>query len=561
MRAPIGQKIRNLRKARGFSQSGMARSVGISPSYLNLIEANKRDVGGALLQRIAAQMGIPLDELTGDSEQRMIADLTEAFLDPALGGTGLSESDARDLVAAQPQAAAALHALYRRYLDALASAEVYANRLRADPLLAELLHQMLSHITAVRSSAEILNDEADLSEPERQRFGAAISRESRSLSDVAMTLIRQFDREAVSHRSVTPMREVDDLINDEQNYFPALEDAAGELIRNAAVTGQLDETRLVEHLESRFGVRVLRGTSGGDRPGGAGQVHYDADEKVLWFQANTMASTRQFQLARLYGELAAEGVLSALIDDTRLTTADSRRLAYRALSSYLAGAMLMPYEAMYERAEAARYDVDFLAQSFGTSFEQVAHRIVSLKRHGQAGVPFGFLRADPAGRLTKQFPLPGLLLPNAGHACPLWTIYSAFRSPGAVTRQIARFPDGSRYLFIAKTSARRAATYRDQPFYTAIMLACDALEADRTIYGQGLALGDDDMDTLVGPACRLCTRRDCAYRQEEAMPGLDGHKDVRAPFTRDDFERDAAPNRSSTPAPRADGAELGESVK
>ena len=56
MRAPIGFRISNRRKSLKISQAALARLVGISPSYLNLIENNKRDVGGALLQR--AQQGL-----------------------------------------------------------------------------------------------------------------------------------------------------------------------------------------------------------------------------------------------------------------------------------------------------------------------------------------------------------------------------------------------------------------------------------------------------------------------------------------------------------------------
>ena len=59
MRAPIGFRISNRRKSLKISQAGLARLIGISPSYLNLIENNKRDVGGTLLQRVALHLGIP----------------------------------------------------------------------------------------------------------------------------------------------------------------------------------------------------------------------------------------------------------------------------------------------------------------------------------------------------------------------------------------------------------------------------------------------------------------------------------------------------------------------
>src|SRR5690606_2968148 len=101
---------------------------------------------------------------------------------------------------------------------------------------------------------------------------------------------------------------------------------------------------------------------------------------------------------------------------------------YRAMASYLAGAMVMPYARILEDAERQHYDIDILGHQYTASFEQVAHRFVTLRRRGEEGVPFGFLRADPAGRLTKHFPLPGLLLPGSGHGCPLWPIYEAIRT-------------------------------------------------------------------------------------------------------------------------------------
>ena len=56
MRAPIGFRISNRRKSLKISQAALARLVGISPSYLNLIENNKRDIGGALLNRVATRL-------------------------------------------------------------------------------------------------------------------------------------------------------------------------------------------------------------------------------------------------------------------------------------------------------------------------------------------------------------------------------------------------------------------------------------------------------------------------------------------------------------------------
>lgn len=537
MRSPIGLKIRNLRKSLDFSQSGFAKKVGISPSYLNLIEANKRDVGGTLLQRIAANLNVELELLTGDREQRLIADIEELFSDPLLESLNLGPDDARNLVATNPDAAVALFRVYRGFLDARAQAVAMSNRLQSDPLFSQLLHQMLSQITAVRSAAEILQEVPDLEPDQRQRFHNSVSREARALSDVAQALIGEFDRETVQHHSVTPMREVDDLINDEQNYFPSLEELGESLRSEVLQYGAFGEVSLERALRVKFDVKVQRSAEAQTRSGTTpGQYWYDQEARTIFFQGNSTMSTRQFQLARLYSEMSGEEALMALAQDNRLTSSTSRRLVYRALGSYLAGAVCLPYAPFLDDARANKYDIDFLSQKYTASFEQVAHRLVTLKAPDQQGIPFGFLRSDPAGRLTKQFPLPGLQLPNAGHACPLWAIYGAFRRPNEVVRQLVAYPDGSRYLFIAKSSSKRAAAYAQAPFFTSVMLACDILHADKTIYGEGLALNNAALDVPVGPTCHMCIRRDCEVRQEEVLASVDSTHEVRTPLVHKKFD-------------------------
>ncbi len=530
MRAPIGLRISSKRRALGISQASLARRAGISASYLNLIERNKRHVGGSLLIRLAEALELDVGELSGDAEHRLIAELEEALADPVLAGVG--ELPAHELVAQRPAAALAIARLHRAYQTAQADADDYADRLRADPLLAQLLYRVLSGITAVRSTAEILDEVSDLDEGERRRFVAAIARETKGLSEVARGLVGQFDVEAKARR-LSPARELDDLIFDNANYFPSLEVAAAGLRREVETEGDFGETALATILGRRFGVKVVRSPSleAGDQ-GFPGQYRYDAAARTMLFQTSASAATRQFQLAHLFAELAAAPAIEELSTAPELTSDAARRLAYRALGSYVAGAMVFPYDPFLRDAEVLRYDIDALQQVYGASFEQVAHRLVTMRKPGAQGVSFGFLRSDPAGRLTKHFPLPGLPMPNAGHACPLWAIYAAFRTPGQAVRQVAQFPDGSRYLFVARAQSRRVAKYTDRAIHTSIMLACDVLQADRTVYGAGLPLGDPSLDVPVGSSCRLCPRRDCAERQEEAHDPAGRLGPVRTPLVR-----------------------------
>ncbi len=514
MRAPIGLRIRNYRKTKGLSQAALAKSVAISASYLNLIEANKRNVGGTLLHRIAAELDVSLHDLTGETELHLINELREAFADPLLAAHELGPQNAHEIVAQLPHMAQALHTCYRGYLQASASASAFANRLQSDPLFSQLLHQMLSRITAIRSASEILQDIPDVSFEQRADFYSSIHEESRALSDLARSLIAQFDQDVEQHHSITPLREVNDMIVRRKNHFPELEDAARRLQESMLENAVASEETLGDILLKRFSVRIERDVNMTNAiPGTTEPYIFDAAASTIRFAASTNAATRRFQLARRLGILTQRQLIQDMCaTDPHLTSPDARNLAFSALISYFAGALILPYDTFLQAARNSLYDVDFLARHFSASFEQIAHRLVTLRKPGHEGIPFGFLRADPSGYLTKQFPLPGLLMPSAGHACPLWAIYRSLRTPGEVIRQTVSFADGSRYLFIAKTSAKRVATFNDHPVFSAVMLACNLMHADKTVYARGLQLENEKTDTAVGPSCNLCVRDACPHR-------------------------------------------------
>lgn len=507
MRAPIGIQIRRRRTALKISQAALARAVGISPSYLNLIENNKRVVGGRLLLRIAERLNIDIDRLSGDAEQRTIQALEELLTDPVLSDMEMDAASVRDLVARHPEAAIAITRLHRAYVDSIADMEAYANRLKSDPLLSHMLHQVLNRIAAIRSSAEILSSVADLTAPERERFLGTINNEAQDLTGVLRKLVSYFDQTSSRQKNISPLRELEDAIIAANNHFPKLEDLALLLRQDIQSGGPPSESDLSHALSERFGISCRIGEEF------TGQHTFDPETKRLGFSVSTTAATRRFQMCRLYAEHAARELLDDETGRLGLTSEEALRMAHRALSSYVAGAMVMPYDAFLNDAEDRQYDIDLLGHIYEASFEQVAHRLVTLRKKGADGVPFGFLRADAAGRLTKRFPLPGLVLPALGHGCPRWPIYTA-PSTGTIVRQIAEFTSGSRYLLIAKTVAKRVSAYQEQPVRFTIMLACDVLHADRTIYGRGLDLHGTTNRVLVGPSCPLCTRDHCEHRQE-----------------------------------------------
>ncbi len=241
----------------------------------------------------------------------------------------------------------------------------------------------------------------------------------------------------------------------------------------------------------------------------ARQHQYVEAERELRFGASAAVSTRVFQMARLYASKAAADAIEDAVGTMELNSDEARDLARNAMSSYVAGALMMPYERFLADAEELRYDIDVLGRLYGASFEQIAHRLVTLRRRGAEGLPFGFLRTDRAGRLSKRFPLPGLALPASGYGCVLWPIYRAFAESGYV-RQVAEFPNKARYLLLARAVTKQAPGYGvEAPTYS-IMLACDVVHADRTVYARGLDLSHQP--ALVGPSCLLCPRQECSHR-------------------------------------------------
>ena len=219
-------------------------------------------------------------------------------------------------------------------------------------------------------------------------------------------------------------------------------------------------------------------------------------------------------IARLGAPLAAEAELAASAVALSPQAADSVRAV---LNAYLAGALLMPYEAFHSAAQTLRYDIDHLAGRFNTSFEQVCHRLVTLRRPGSGGVRFGFLRSDAAGHITKRVALPGLPLPGRGTACPLWAVFVAFQTPGSLVRQLVRFPGGDRYLMLARAIEKERPDYGMPRRFMSVMLMCESLHVSQLVYGDGLDLSERAPCVPVGQTCRVCVRQACAHRQEASI--------------------------------------------
>lgn len=231
-----GSRIREQRMAAALRQADLARSVGISPAYLNLIEHNKRRIGGKLVVDLARELGVEPASLTEGAADALVAELTDAASRrPAATARRGAAAPAAELERAEEFAGrfpgwAGLVASQARRVDELERlAEALSDRLAHDPHLAASLHEVLSAVTAIRSAASILA-EPDIDADWRARFLRNVGEESRRLSESAEGLVAWLDAgDTLAERPLSPVDELGAFVAEAGYHFASLEaPAAGE---------------------------------------------------------------------------------------------------------------------------------------------------------------------------------------------------------------------------------------------------------------------------------------------------------------------------------------------
>ncbi|KQS90980.1 MULTISPECIES: helix-turn-helix domain-containing protein [unclassified Rhizobium] len=111
-----GARVRRIRNGLSLTQTAMAEALGISPSYLNLIERNQRPLTVQLLLKLASVYKVDLDELQGEATGS-VAQLREMFADPLLSGELPGDQELIEVAEAAPNAATGILKLYRAYRE------------------------------------------------------------------------------------------------------------------------------------------------------------------------------------------------------------------------------------------------------------------------------------------------------------------------------------------------------------------------------------------------------------------------------------------------------------
>ena len=447
-----GTRIRSLRRREGLTQADLAKRLSVSPSYINLIENNRRPLSANLLLKLAREFKLDLGDFTAGDDGRVAADLVEAFGDPALvsgaghGEDSPSKEELVELATSMPTVANAVLNLYRAYRASRQSAE---------------------------SIAERVNNGGS---------GTTIA--------------------------ANPTEEVNDLIQRRGNFFESIEAAAEALWSSAGLRSGEIYQQLIDHLAREHHIETVMVTATDD----AAMRRFDAERGVIRLNEVMPPRSRRFQLAHQIGLLTCSELLDSIAAEDELSGGEARSLLRVVLANYFAAAVLMPYEPFRKAAVEVRYDLELLAHRYQTSFEQVCHRLTSLRRPGAEGIPLHFVRVDVAGNITKRFTASGYRLPRFSGACPRWNVHDAFLTPGIFRIQLARMPDGVVYFCVARTVQRATGGYNQPHVVHSIGIGCQVEHARDVVYADGVNLDALDAATPVGVTCRTCDQRDCEQR-------------------------------------------------
>ena len=213
--ALTGTKLRERRMAAGLLQADVAARAGISASYLNLIEHNRRKVTAEVMERLADALQIDRSALIDGKDAALVEDLRAAVArGGASGEPGPEVERVEDFVDRYPGWAALLAALHLRGLALERAVEALNDRMTHDPHLSQSLHELLSSLSAVRATAAILAETPDLEPDWAARFHRNLHQDSERLAAGAEALVGFLDAgQGIEEQGIAaPQEEVEDWL-------------------------------------------------------------------------------------------------------------------------------------------------------------------------------------------------------------------------------------------------------------------------------------------------------------------------------------------------------------
>lgn len=442
-----GPRIRRVRTQLGLTQANMAEQLGISPSYLNLIERNQRPLTVQLLLKLSTKYEIDLKELQGDESGQTNEALKEVFSDPLLAGEVASDSELIEAADSVPNLVSGLIHLYRAYKES------------TDKL------STLSHLMSDDSKAHIVA------------------------------------------QSRLPLDEVRDHLQSHPYYFPTLDEAATTL--NSALGASDDMfTSLKTYIlnDRQISVKVLPVHTMADQ-----SIRYDRHSQRIFLSERLTLEERLMMLATQFALLAFGELIDETVKEANFKNHETNRLLRLECAHYFALSLLMPYEAFYTATARSRYDIGLLARRFQVRWRDVVRRITSLHKPGRSGVPFFMIELDPVGNVCTFSPGASFTLPRAGNPCLKLIPPGVNTNHGRVAVESVTLNDGPEWLIIAHAEKTRAFGHGDRPRRRTLIIGCDLIHARDIAYGDGFPGVAPKQIGVTCRLCEVTNCRDRAF--------------------------------------------------
>jgi len=451
----IGGRLRRLRQERHLTQVQMAQELGISASYLNLLESGQRPVTVRVLLRLAECFQLDLGSLAVEEDDRLATALMEALSDPLFESHDVKASDIKELVAGLPTLGRAMLDLYQAYRRGPAGVAQESDRLdgESQPIglpseeVSDFLQQRGNHFAELEEAADEL----------WRRHGLGLHSLFRDLVDV-LTKSYAIDVD------VLPAAQLDGLLRD---YNP--------LNRRLRLSEMLPPPSRIFQLACQIGYVAYRN---------------DIDKLV---SSGKFTSAQSEALARSalanYFAGAVMMPYDRFLAAARQTRYDITTLQHR---------FGVSFEQTCHRLTTLRR-----TGAEGVPFHLIRVDIAGniSKRFSASGIHIArFGAACPRWNVYDAFATPGMLrlqisrMPGGeSYFCVARTVQPAGRSLG------------------------RGGALMSRGGQLSIGLGCTVGHARELVYADGLDLDDETLVTPIGVSCRVCPRQDCADRAVPAL--------------------------------------------
>ncbi len=253
-----GLAVRRLRRARGLTQAAMADVLGISPSYLTLVEGNQRPLTASLLLRLGEAFDFDPRQLAAEEPGGGVDALRRRLADPLFADLGIDRARLDDWLAAAPEGAEA----FARAFDRMGSDAPKAD----DPVapVRREIERWRNHFPDLEGFAETLADELRLGSGDLYSAIAERLRAKHQLSirilpvDVLPSTLRRLDLHA-------RQLQLSELLDPASRTFAAAfqlgqieaKDEIEALIKGGGFTDRVSERLYRRHLNSQFAAALM----------------------------------------------------------------------------------------------------------------------------------------------------------------------------------------------------------------------------------------------------------------------------------------------------------------